>query len=354
MRRLLVTFAAAAMSITSVAVVPAGAAAATCHGQAATITGTPGDDILDGTDGVDVILGLGGNDRISGKAGNDVICGGSGHDKIDGGSGFDWIGGGPGKDFLRGGTNGDVIRGAKGRDALDGGAGQDTLRGGSQRDVIGGGSGADELFGGRGEDMLIGGGAVDTANGGGGVDRCGATTIVNCEMLPYARELHPDSLGPQTFGSDTEAVLLEFATALGDPMDMGDPDEDSGWIDSFSPFGTCPGTQVRVVRWGNVQIFNTRAGIAEDGEFFTVNVSDPASDREDKRVHTDEGLQWNDTRAQLQVIYKGRATIEPADPYDFWLFYIDSHQSGIHGTFGGDGRYYNDVVLLASGVGCGD
>jgi hypothetical protein len=39
-----------------------------CHGQVATIDGTPGDDILHGTDfdSGDVIAGLGGNDAIYG------------------------------------------------------------------------------------------------------------------------------------------------------------------------------------------------------------------------------------------------------------------------------------------------
>ncbi|MCB0908529.1 MAG: hypothetical protein KDB63_15570 [Nocardioidaceae bacterium] len=63
----------------------------TCHGQIATIVGTPGKDRLDGTDGPDVIAGLGGNDRIRGLGGDDVICGGKGADTIDGGDGDDQI-----------------------------------------------------------------------------------------------------------------------------------------------------------------------------------------------------------------------------------------------------------------------
>jgi hypothetical protein len=307
-----------------------------------------------GTPGDDVIVGRAGRDRLDGRGGDDIICGGADHDRIDGGGGRDWISGGDGKDYLLGGKKRDELRGGSGRDALAGGGAADTLRGGAQRDVIGGGGGADEMFGGSGPDMFLGGGAVDSANGGDGVDWCGAETIVACEMLPHARELHPDGLGAQTFGSNTEAVLLEFAAALGDPADMGDPDDDSGWIDSFSPFGTCPGTQVRVVRWGNVQIFNTRDNIAEDGEFFTVEVSDPAGNRADKRIHTDEGLQWNDTRAQLQVIYGSRVTIEVADPFGFWLFFVDGNPSGIRGTLESNGRYYHDVFLLGGGIGCGE
>lgn len=47
-----------------------------------TITGTPGDDVLDGTDSVDVICGLGGDDTIDSKAGDDIVIGGPGSDTI--------------------------------------------------------------------------------------------------------------------------------------------------------------------------------------------------------------------------------------------------------------------------------
>ena len=46
----------------------------TCHGFAATIVGTSGNDLLIGTPGDDVIVGLGGNDNIKGWGGKDRIC----------------------------------------------------------------------------------------------------------------------------------------------------------------------------------------------------------------------------------------------------------------------------------------
>jgi Ca2+-binding RTX toxin-like protein len=61
------------------------AAATTCGGREATITGTDGDDRLAGTDGRDVIAGLGGSDQIDGRGGRDIICGGGGTDFLLGG-----------------------------------------------------------------------------------------------------------------------------------------------------------------------------------------------------------------------------------------------------------------------------
>src|SRR5712692_7987809 len=61
----------------------------TCGGLAATIVGTPGNDVLVGTSGPDVIVGGSGDDQISGLEGDDVICGDQGNDVIQGYQGND-------------------------------------------------------------------------------------------------------------------------------------------------------------------------------------------------------------------------------------------------------------------------
>ncbi|WP_281369007.1 hypothetical protein [Nocardioides ungokensis] len=68
-RTLALTLAVPTVALTTAGLVPASAATVpTCHGVAATIVGTPGDDTLVGTDGADVIVGLGGNDHLGGCA----------------------------------------------------------------------------------------------------------------------------------------------------------------------------------------------------------------------------------------------------------------------------------------------
>jgi Tol biopolymer transport system component len=71
-----------------------------CDGRGATVSGTPGDDVLVGTAGPDVIAGLGGDDTIRGLGGDDVICGGAGNDRVYGGAGTDRLLGGSGADHL--------------------------------------------------------------------------------------------------------------------------------------------------------------------------------------------------------------------------------------------------------------
>ena len=91
-----------------------------CHGQLATIYGTPGNDTITGGPFADVIAGLGGKDKISGLGSGDVLCGGPGKDTLRGGGGRDRLYGDAGKDLLKGG---------KGRDRLIGGGGRDRCPG---------------------------------------------------------------------------------------------------------------------------------------------------------------------------------------------------------------------------------
>ena len=91
-----------------------------CHGQLATIYGTPGNDTITGGLFADVIAGLGGKDKISGLGGGDVLCGGPGKDTLKGGSGRDRLYGDAGKDILKGGKGRDRLIGGRGRDSCPG------------------------------------------------------------------------------------------------------------------------------------------------------------------------------------------------------------------------------------------
>jgi len=94
MKRRTLVLAVAAIALTGLL------AAAVRAETAATVNGTPKNDVLRGTPGNDVINGKGGNDRIYGLAGNDVLIGGPGNDYIVGGPGADTIRCGPGKDTV--------------------------------------------------------------------------------------------------------------------------------------------------------------------------------------------------------------------------------------------------------------
>jgi Ca2+-binding RTX toxin-like protein len=138
----------------------------TCNGLAATIVGTPGDDVIDGTAGADVIAGLDGNDVIRGGLGNDVICGGPGEDNLSGQGGNDTLFGDQGDDVLDGGEGGCCnVATNTGDDVLYGGQGDDDLHTSdfpTEGNTLYGDQGADRLFvwsggwayGGNGDDEI--------------------------------------------------------------------------------------------------------------------------------------------------------------------------------------------------------
>lgn len=168
----------------------------TCNGKAATIVGTPGDDVIEGTDGDDVIVGAGGRDRVYAGSGHDSVCvtwadgvsgeGGDDHLRSDdvgfggyGGTGDDRI---VGFSTANGGDGNDILR--PGRDfdyhyvSYDGGPGDDLLIGSRALPIVE--DEWDELFGGEGNDILRGrdgfdflypGPGANTVAGGDGIDR---------------------------------------------------------------------------------------------------------------------------------------------------------------------------------------
>jgi hypothetical protein len=83
---------------------------------------------------------------------------------------------------------------------------------------------------------------------------------------PTGLSLSGDGLGLLRFGTDAD-VAVEFLGGI-----FGPPASDSGWIDSFSGFGTCPGTEVRGVTYGPLTVLF--GGPDNDRTFFSWNYFD--------------------------------------------------------------------------------
>jgi hemolysin type calcium-binding protein len=112
--------------------------------MAATLPGTPGDDVINGTPNPDQISGWGGNDQLSGRGGGDTINGGPGNDDIFGDKGSDKLRGNLGSDEFVGGDGDDEV--------FARGNGVDTIRncgaGFDEADVS-----LNDLIGGEGESV---------------------------------------------------------------------------------------------------------------------------------------------------------------------------------------------------------
>ena len=123
-----------------------------------------------GSPGDDSYVGKKGNDTITGADGSDIIFGNDGNDFLQGDNGADFLNGENDNDTLIGGANDDFLVGGNGNDSIDGGSGNDSIDGGIGTDILIGGDGNDRLTGNSGNDSLNGDTGNDTLNGGIGND----------------------------------------------------------------------------------------------------------------------------------------------------------------------------------------
>lgn len=63
--------------------------------------------------------------------------------------------------------------------------------------------------------------------------------------------LRPDGIGGSYFG-DRAGPVFDALVAV-----LGEPDEDTGWVDQLENYGTCLGSEVRFVRWRSLNVFFT-------------------------------------------------------------------------------------------------
>ncbi len=162
--------------------------------------------------------------------------------------------------------------------------------------------------------------------------------------------LKPDGLGDFLFGSDADATVTGLSQLL------GPPDDDTGWLDQATAFGTCIGETVRFVRWKSLQIFTT------DGEtdwapagkrHFAAYVNSNAYEGEQLALITAERAGIGTTVGDLRSLYTENLTIED-EPFLGDFFRVDFPGSGfLLGAVTGLGP--SDIVeSVAAGVSCGE
>jgi hypothetical protein len=136
---------------------------------------------------------------------------------------------------------------------------------------------------------------------------------------------------------------------------LGAPNRDSGWIDSFSEYGTCPGTTVRGVHWGAFVVLFTEA----DTDFWTGGIPHFFAwyyTSEPPELETTKGLVIGDTLATLEALYGGPQLEISENPFDptgsIWLYDV----AGWTGLWGyADGQDpTSDISSINGGRGCGE
>ena len=178
------------------------------------------------------------------------------------------------------------------------------------------------------------------------------TTTTTTTPVAPTLVLRADGLGAVFFGMESEAAVASLTAAL------GPPDEDSGWIPSFSGFGTCPGEQVRGLRWATMWALMTDGETEwrSDGipHFFAYLNSVFYDESQSLGLLTEEGIGLGNTVADLRDTYGDRVEITFDELIDSHAFSIVVPAPGwLWGVSTGE----NDADLITSidgGSGCGE
>lgn len=158
--------------------------------------------------------------------------------------------------------------------------------------------------------------------------------------------LRADSLGDIRFGVDPEATI-DYVSAL-----LGEPGSDTGWIDSFSEFGSCPGTEVRGVAWGSLLLLFGDESDFDSGvrHFFQWQYGPVVDDRpiDPLGPATDGGITLDSTVADIDRVY------DDAEIFDDTVFgpgfELEPLLWGTLSDTGSTGR----VLSLYGGTPCGE
>ncbi len=180
----------------------------------------------------------------------------------------------------------------------------------------------------------------------------GPCAFVDDLVGPLANHVYldTDGIGSGVLFGDPPNHVIRILTCL-----LGEPDRDSGWGDSFSVFGTCPGSEVRGVTWGPLTVLfgDGNTGFAPDGtrHFFNWTYDSVGLPDTLELVFPETLVGLGSTVAEVHAAYPGAEFFdgepEVGLPPSFSTF------DGIYGTFTGTGDA-DTVRFLSGGPGCGE
>lgn len=155
--------------------------------------------------------------------------------------------------------------------------------------------------------------------------------------------LRENGLGIVSFGASSEETLAILTPLLGQPT------KDTGWVDSFSSYGTCPGDSIRGVEWNNLHVLfgDTLYGKKAFFGFEYVNRDGTI----DPILETEKSITLGATKEAIKAVY-------PSATFGDWL----PGQTGTTFIRGaeGSGEYLggtledNKLFWIGGGIFCGE
>jgi len=158
-----------------------------------------------------------------------------------------------------------------------------------------------------------------------------------------ALELSATGVGLSSFQADPDQSIQYISSILGAPT------SDSGWVDAAtSPFGVCPGTSVRGVRWGDLLLLYGDLAAADGVRaFFGYSLGSTTRPATGKPggVRTANGLTLASTVAAVRTAYPDASIVDGTPPT------FDLAGSGVGGTIS-DISQTGVVTSIYGGTGC--
>lgn len=187
---------------------------------------------------------------------------------------------------------------------------------------------------------------------------------------PPAAAPSPSTAGVRLFGDgiDLPSAVLTFGTPLDTARaaleaTLGPPTKDTGPIDPFSSYGTCPGTTLQVLEYGDgaLQVLFGSGGSVDAAEpvlhtWALIDTDDPASVPQASALVGDVttvefgvGTTVAELREQAGEAFQIREDELSLDP----AFVVQDQSSGLSGFLTGttDG---DRVTFVEAGAGCGE
>ena len=159
-------------------------------------------------------------------------------------------------------------------------------------------------------------------------------------------ELSAEGLGNALFGAGDTGVMAYIEAILGDPSD------DSGWVDPFAAGHTCSGSEVRFVRWDDLMLtFSDDSPVGSGYRHFAGYSYGPPADAvmNPFGLETEGGIGVGDSVDDLKAVYPG-VIVNGADELSGPSFFIQDGLLGfLTGTSGDD-----TIISFVGGWGCGE
>ena len=153
-------------------------------------------------------------------------------------------------------------------------------------------------------------------------------------------------VGAASFGDDPDTAIAAVSGVLGDPTD------DSGWVDPFT-ISACPGNEYRRVSWGAFSLQFSDSTSVADGRrhFFGYEYGEVGStDVQPPGLETSEGIGIGSTVAELKQAYPGVAVFAGEEGLSSSGFEVQENRLGGQLTDPSDAGF---VVLIRGGDFCG-